>query len=168
MKRYIINGQAQSGKNSFASKIKEKIKSNLIHISTVDPIKEFLEENYRVKEKTEEVRILISGIKNLLDDYDMLTNKEACEFCEYTSFDIVFIDCREPKNIEDLKNRFLADKNTEVKTILMIRPMHNISSCEKDDFEFVSNYKYDYVFECNDVDEVGVVADFFIESEKLI
>ena len=33
------------------------------------------------------------------------------------NIDIVFIDCREPKNIEDLKNRFLADKNTEVKNL---------------------------------------------------
>ena len=168
MKVFILNGQAESGKNYFAEYTKDISHFRSQHISTVDPIKEFLE-IYGVKQKTDKSRKLMSDIKNLLDEYDNLTSKEILQYLGDSELELVFIDCREPLNIDYLKNELseIYGRNN-VKTILMIRPSHNITDCEKDDFKFVSNYKYDYVFECKNIDEIDVIADFFIESEKLI
>lgn len=169
MKVFILNGQAESGKNYFAEYTKDISHFRSQHISTVDPIKEFLKK-YGVKEKTNQSRVLMSNIKNLLDDYDDLTNKQAIEYTtDSINLDFIFIDCREPWNIDYLKNELseIYGRNN-VKTILMIRPSHNITDCEKDDFEFVSNYNYDYVFECNNLREIKICADGFMKKENLI
>lgn len=168
MKVFILNGQAESGKNYFAEYTKDISHFRSQHISTVDPIKEFLE-IYGVKQKTDKSRKLMSDIKNLLDEYDNLTSKEILQYLGDSELELVFIDCREPLNIDYLKNELseIYGRNN-VKTILMIRPSHNITDCEKDDFKFVSNYNYDYVFECNNLEEIKICADEFMKEENLI
>lgn len=156
-KIYIINGSAESGKNTiyeiFTKYYKKKLNYSIYNISTVDPIKSFLSKYYNLEEyeqkksNSTKYRNLISNIKNLLDEFDDLTNKQVYDKIKngcWNEENIFFIHCREIENIKKLKSML---SEFDVKTIYVRRKEHNVSECEKDDLNIIEKFQYDYYFE---------------------
>lgn len=145
MKIYIVNGMPTSGKTTFeqfsASYIgTEKCKI----ISTIDCVKMVAKICGWKGEKDSKSRKFLSDLKDLLTNYNDLPfeyiNKEINKSAQDTTF---FIDCREPDEIERLRDALKA------KTILIRRSdIENINWDNHADSE-VLNYNYDYIVENN-------------------
>lgn len=174
-KIYIINGSAESGKNTvyeiFTKYYKNKSNYSIYNISTVDPIKSFLSKYYNLEEyeqkksNSTKYRNLISNIKNLLDEFDDLTNKQVYDKIKngcWNEINIFFIHCREIENIKKLK---ILLKEFDVKTIYIKRKEHDVSDCEKDDVKKIEKYEYDHYFFNDDYGKFENDVIKFIEKE---
>lgn len=172
-KAFILNGVAESGKDEVYKIFKKYFKNDytrfIFNISTIDSIRKFLAD-YGLIEKTNEWREGMSSIKNSIEKIDknaindlIIKTIEDKIFYVLTKDKFIFIHCREPHNIEYLKKEL--SKFVETKTILVIRPnVIGKFQCDKDDFEIISRYDYDYTFLNNDLEifEKDIVQ--FIES----
>ena len=174
-KTYIINGSGESGKDKFIEFIKQYIKVNNIqdyliyNDSTVDQIRYFLND-LDLHEKTDEWRNAMGKIKNICESLDEnvfnrdMFSKVYNRITFRNDFNkISFIHCREPENIEKIKQMF---KNNQMhcETILIKRKeVYNKFSCEKDSLDFISNYDYDHIIENNDLEEFRCKAIGFFD-----
>jgi len=160
MKQYIFitNGTARSGKDTFARLVGEL--TPVQKVSSIDRVKEIAKSCGWDGKKTEEGRKFLSDLKMLLTDYNDLPFKEikkaVNEFRNNPIYKILFIDIREPDEIEKAKNAFGAE------TILVIRKgVDQIASNYGD--ASVNNYLYDYYIH-ND----GSIDDLRKEAEKFM
>lgn len=146
----IINGSGGVGKTTFVSLCKQnwKIESLCTNISNIDPIKHIAARCGWCGAKTEKDRKFLSDLKALTTKYNNFsfekTVKEVRAFISYvghydfTEEDIlIFIDCREPEEIDKLK--------AELKAITLLItnkrvPVITTNISDKN----VLNYDYDY------------------------
>ena len=154
-KPFVLNGVAESGKNYLGEIVKDYFynKEHVIHFSTIDIINQMLGRlGVNLKNKTNELRICQSTIKNTLELYDPdIINKQIIEDTIKYNYNITFIDCREPRNIKRIIELF-AGRGVDCKSILVYRPnVIGKYQNSKDSLVNVLNFDYDYTFENNDI-----------------
>lgn len=124
---YVVNGFPGSGKTTFEDMICEITERGYGYkFSTIDPVKEIASKFGWDGTKDAKNRKFLSDLKDLLTEWNDIPYKEVerkvllvkSEFEEYgLNFDecAIFIDCREPSEIDKFKERLGA------KTMLILR-----------------------------------------------
>ena len=172
MKIYILNGKAGSGKTTFFKLIKEKCRNYVYNYSTVDLVKKVAYGCGWNGSKTPENRKFLSDLKDLLIEWDDVPYKDCLkEIKRITSladiYDMehddwaIFIDCREPKEIQKFVDRLGA------KTIFIDRKIEDYNASNHADAE-VENFDYDMVINNNGtLEDLAAVAMNFIKTEGI-
>ena len=171
---YIVNGFPNSGKTTFENKVCQIVGDYLIGyiFSTIDFVKSIAKECGWDGEKTPENRKFLSDLKALLTNWNDVPFKKLkeqielikkSEFFDDGKFDeksLIFIDCREPKEIDRLKNYFNA------KTILVRRrETEDVTELSNPSDWNVLNYHYDIIIN-NDGDLLNLTHLAFDFVEK--
>ena len=151
MKVVIINGTGGAGKDTFVAMCKDALGAeSIFNISTVDFVKEVATMCGWDGTKTPKNRKFLSDLKDLLTEWNDVPLRKVVEEVEaYATYlvlnqqwntGLVFIHCREPKEIEKLVREF--DDNA---TTLLIRrtAAESVEQINHADNE-VLNYSYDY------------------------
>lgn len=173
MKIFIVNGAPGSGKTTF-EQLCQKI--NTPHktwiISTIDPIKQAAERMGWDGQKDPKSRRFLSDLKDLATEYNdcslnyclkeielLKSYIESVDMTDKSDDFIMFIDCREPAEIDKLK------KATGAQTLCIRRSSAAGQKFSNHADAEVYNYAYDYVIE-NDgtLDDFAVVALEFLEK----
>ena len=152
MRVAIINGKAGCGKDTFVTMCRDILGANwILNISTVDYVKEVAEYCGWDGTKTPENRKFLSDLKDVLTQWNDIPLKKVCQEVktwqhiwitsgEYDKA-VVFIHCREPKEIDKLTREL---QNYEPVTLLIRREAaENIQQINHADND-VLNYSYDY------------------------
>lgn len=172
MKIYILNGKAGSGKTTFFKLIEEKCRNYVYNYSTVDLVKKVAYGCGWNGSKTPENRKFLSDLKDLLTEWDDVPYKDCLkEIKRITSladiYDVehddwaIFIDCREPKEIQKFVDRLGA------KTIFIDRKIEGYNASNHADAE-VENFNYDVVINNNGtLEDLAAVAMNFIKTEGI-
>ena len=172
MKIYILNGKAGSGKTTFFKLIEEKCHNYVYNYSTVDLVKKVAYGCGWNGSKTPENRKFLSDLKDLLTEWDDVPYKDCLkEIKRITSladiYDVehddwaIFIDCREPKEIQKFVDRLGA------KTIFIDRKIEDYSASNHADAE-VENFNYDIIINNNGtLEDLAAVAMNFIKTEGI-
>ena len=170
MKIVLINGKAGCGKDTFVTMCQDVLSiDNVYNISTVDFVKQVAEYCGWDGAKTPENRKFLSDLKDLLTYWNDVPFKKVAESVQsccacaslLNSFynSVIFIHCREPKEIKKLAVEFDA-------TTLLIR--RDAAECVEQinhaDNE-VLNYEYDYVIPNNgSLSELRARAEEFLRE----
>lgn len=172
MKIYMLNGKAGSGKTTFFKLIEEKCRNYVYNYSTVDLVKKVAYGCGWNGEKTPENRKFLSDLKDLLTEWDDVPYKDCLkEIKRITSladiYDVehddwaIFIDCREPKEIQKFVDRLGA------KTIFIDRKIEDYNASNHADAN-VENFEYDIVINNNGtLEDLAAVAMNFIKTEGI-
>ena len=172
MKIYILNGKAGSGKTTFFKLIEEKCRNYVYNYSTVDLVKKVAYGCGWDGSKTPENRKFLSDLKDLLTEWDDVPYKDCLkEIKRITSladiYDVehddwaIFIDCREPKEIQKFVDRLGA------KTIFIDRKIEDYNASNHADAN-VENFEYDIVIDNNrTLEDLAAVAMNFIKTEGI-
>lgn len=114
---FIMNGYPGSGKTSFENFVAEELGPGAKVLSTITPIKELAKQIGWDGTKTPKDRAFLSDLKDLLTKYNDYSFKyivqeviKHYQFCDNEDIPAnkrcVFIDCREPKEIKRLVDKF--------------------------------------------------------------
>ena len=172
MKIYMLNGKAGSGKTTFFKLIKEKCRNYVYNYSTVDLVKKVAYGCGWNGSKTPENRKFLSDLKDLLIEWDDVPYKDCLkEIKRITSladiYDMehddwaIFIDCREPKEIQKFVDRLGA------KTIFIDRKIEGYNASNHADAN-VENFEYDIVINNNGtLEDLATAAMNFIKTEGI-
>ena len=172
MKIYMLNGKAGSGKTTFFKLIEEKCRNYVYNYSTVDLVKKVAYGCGWNGSKTPENRKFLSDLKDLLTEWDDVPYKDCLkEIKRITSladiYDVehddwaIFIDCREPKEIQKFVDRLGA------KTIFIDRKIEDYNASNHADAN-VENFEYDIVINNNGtLEDLAAVAMNFIKTEGI-
>ena len=147
-KIFILNGVATCGKDTFVKYCKEYYFATY-HISTITPIKNALKEMYvDINNKDEKTRKLMSDLKDRMTIFNNCSHQyieKEIEKLNNKKFNyVLFIDSREPDDIEKLCNKFNAKS-------ILIRNSNVEEKFNNHADKNVEEYKYDYYIE-NDGD----------------
>lgn len=177
IKVVVVNGRPGVGKTEFERLCAEQcnlfnrvsgfVPGNRLWVditSTVDFVKEVARFCGWNGEKTLENRKFLSDLKDLLTQWDDVPYKmivERINSLPATQDWLVFVDCREPTEIQKLKERLNAT------TVLIRRPsVENNETSNHADME-VFNYEYDLnIYNEFGLDELKMLAEHFIEYMK--
>lgn len=166
VKVVIVNGMPESGKTTFqnmCSKLLADNKCFTVIKSSVDWVKDIAKYCGWDGTKTEKNRKFLSDLKRVLTDWDDAILNELINTVDsyhYTGNDfVIFIDIREPKEIEKAKKVFNAT------TLVVRRPQVESNFHYNSSDMNVFNYSYDYtVWNDRGVDELNNEANKFIET----
>lgn len=168
MKIMIVNGRGASGKTTFETMVQKiaaargkKVKV----ISTITYVKEVAKLVGWDGGKTPEDRRFLSDLKDALTRWKDVPYQKVKGFIETykeSGTDLLFIDCREPKEI----TRFVNDYGAL--TILVQRGEFELLGNHADDN--VMNYQYDVVIDNNRgldelMQEATIFEETFVEEE---
>lgn len=103
----VINGQGTVGKSTFVSLCHE-IDPRVIETSTIDFVKEIALQAGWNGVKDQKGRRLLSDIKDALERYNNIPNKKIDEFIESHPDSVIFVNVREPYNIQYYKDKYNA------------------------------------------------------------
>lgn len=169
MKYFIINGRPRSGKDTFVNFCLEELGAFGKLISTVDFVKKIATKCGWDRTKTPKNRKFLSDLKDLLTNWGDVPYKKTLQEIDMFKFDldywdvsdkgVVFIMCREPKEIE----RFERELNA--KSVLIQRASVEFEQQSNHADSEVLNHKYDYIIENNGtVDELKEKAKEFLKN----
>ena len=169
MKYFIINGRPRSGKDTFVNFCLEELGAFGKLISTVDFVKKIATECGWDGTKDLKNRKFLSDLKDLLTNWGDVPYKKTLQEIDMFKFDldywdvsdkgIVFIMCREPKEIE----RFERELNA--KSVLIRRASVEFEQQSNHADSEVLNHKYDYIIENNGtIDELKEKAKEFLKN----
>lgn len=169
MKYFIINGRPRSGKDTFVNFCLEELGAFGKLISTVDFVKEIAARCGWDKTKTPKNRKFLSDLKDLLTNWGDVPYKKTLQEIDMFKFDldywdvsdkgVVFIMCREPKEIE----RFERELNA--KSVLIQRASVEFEQQSNHADSEVLNHKYDYIIENNGtINELKEKAKEFLKN----
>ena len=172
---FIVNGRERVGKDSFCQFVQkimeEEVGPQSCSItSTVDLVKEIARECGWDGLKTPKNRKFLSDLKDLLTEWDDVPYKDIANYIEGAKLfwsqyhypedkTIVFVMCREPKEIQKFVDRMGA------KTLMVRRPeVENAHPSNHADAE-VFNFEYDiYIENHGTVGYLEELAKKFVES----
>ena len=160
MHTYIINGHPRSGKDTFVDFCRGAIGEEYVcEVSTIDCVKQIAKMAGWNGTKDNRSRKFLSDLKDLFTEYNGFpmeeTIKKIDEFereLRYYGVDskgVVFVHCREPREIADLVSILNA------KTILIERDSVKNTDFSNHADEEVNNYDYDIIISNN-----GTLNDF--------
>jgi hypothetical protein len=132
----IINGVARSGKDLFIEYYAKYSKHLVSNVSTVDKVKDLAKYMGWSGVKDDKSRKFLCDLKILWTDFNDYIFKDMLEFCLNTD-GIIFIHCREPKEI----SRFKEALGDACVTLLIERPGIEIPNNIAD--KSVAGYSYD-------------------------
>ena len=169
MKYFIINGRPRSGKDTFVNFCLEELGAFGKLISSVDFVKKIAAEGGWDGTKDLKNRKFLSDLKDLLTNWGDVPYKKTLQEIDMFKFDldywdvsdkgVVFIMCREPKEIE----RFERELNA--KSVLIRRASVEFEQQSNHADSEVLNHKYDYIIENNGtVDELKEKAKGFLKN----
>ena len=169
MKYFIINGRPRSGKDTFVNFCLEELGAFGKLISTVDFVKEIAVSCGWNGTKTPQNRKFLSDLKDLLTNWGDVPYKKTLQEIDMFKFNlncwnvsdkgVVFIMCREPKEIE----RFERELNA--KSLLIRRASVEFEQQSNHADSEVLNHKYDYIIENNGtIDELKEKAKKFLKN----
>lgn len=148
-KTIIINGVARSGKDTFINYCQTIMTDSYIYnLSTITPVKELLTSLLGDVEKNNKYRKLLSDVKMSLIEYNdypytwVINQMQNKIQMDIDRFNIFFIHCREPIEIEKFKTRLV-----NCDTLLITKPDLDIPNNLAD--QNVNNYKYNYTINNN-------------------
>ena len=153
----IINGCAGSGKTTFVN-LCNQIDSKVMNYSSVTYVKEVARFCGWDGEKEDKDRKFLSDLKDVLTEWNDLPFKSIYKFVSACKNKIIFIDSREPYDIDRLKDRFNAItvyiQNDRIEPIVT-------NHADRD----VGNYAYDYIIYNNgNIDSLKDSAKVFLEE----
>ena len=160
MEIFILNGMAQSGKDTFYNMVSELKKYETFHFSIIDTVKEKARLLGWRGEKTEKDRKFLYDLKQLMDNYNDYNFNYVKGLID-VNYNLsnprsLFIDMREEKDIIRAKKEFNA------KTILIKNDnVKNILSNDADANVF--NMEYDIV-----IDNSGTIEDLKLKAKQFI
>ena len=173
MKIVIINGKAGTGKDTFVTMCQDILgASRVLNISTVDFVKEVAIFCGWNGTKTPKNRKFLSDLKDLLTEWEDVPFMEVCdairnwsdEMDEFEGYEawcnsVVFVHCREPKEIKKLVEEFDAI------TLLIRRDTaESVEQMNHADNE-VLNYEYNYTIPNNgSLSELRARAEEFLRG----
>lgn len=155
MRVVIINGIAGSGKDTFVTMCKDVLGANrILNISTVDFVKEVATMCGWDGTKTPKNRKFLSDLKDLLVEWDNIPFNKVVDDIDAWAYEriaegkyeqsLVFVHCREPKEIEKFVEHYNIDDKNIVTTLLIRRGVaENVQQINHADND-VLNYAYDY------------------------
>ena len=120
---YVINGSAQSGKDTFCQMVSKFTGENFTKVfSTVELVKQAARDFGWDGEKTARARKFLSDLKDLLTDWDDIPYKDierkirsANADWEYFGIDTsrcaIFVMCREPEEIRKFVDRIILERD---------------------------------------------------------
>ena len=170
IKVVIVNGRQEVGKTTFEKKCAELVGASSTFwfdenkriivdvISTVDFVKQIAKECGWNGVKTPENRKFLSDLKDLLTQWNDVPYQKIVDHIEYMNefgrrYDwILFVDCREPEEIQKLKERLNAT------TVLVRRLGDETSETSNHADANVFDYKYDYT-----IKNYGDLSDLVVE-----
>ena len=145
---FILNGVHTSGKDTFVKYINEYgidvEQDYVVHYSYVDFTSDMLEsKGINIKDKSNKLRKLLCDVNNALEEYNDIPFKDCLNIADnfhqnWLEGDWLFIDCREPKKIERLKQALNA------KTVF-VKSNKTITADNSADKAVAENYEYDYI-----------------------
>ena len=158
-KVFILNGSGGVGKDTFVDLVSNYIPT--IHFSSVTKVKEIAKAIGWDGGKTEKDRKFLSDLKMLCTEYNnMPFNSMKEKVSEFLNSDAnaLFIDIREPNEIEIAKQAFNAE------TVLVKRDsVTHITSNMAD--ANVYNYQYDHIIENNgSIEDLSNTAKMFVDK----
>ena len=177
VKVVIVNGRPESGKTTFEWKCRELLgasstfwfnenKRTLIDIySTIDFVKEIAKQCGWDGIKSPENRKFLSNLKDLLTQWNDIPYKKVIETAKHLCEDkfccpndwILFVDCREPEEIQKLKERLNAT------TVLVRRLDDEVNETSNHADANVFEYEYDYT-----VKNYGDLSDLIVECVNFL
>ena len=173
MKIVIINGKAGTGKDTFVLMCRDILGTNkILNTSTIDFVKEVAEYCGWDGTKTPENRKFLSDLKDVLTQWNDIPLKKVCQdvrtwqnlWIASGNYDkaVVFIHCREPKEIQKLRDEL----NTYDPITLLIRrdSAESVEQVNHADNE-VLNYEYDCAIPNNgSLSELRARAEMFLRE----
>lgn len=169
MKVYVVNGLPTSGKTTFENFVKkeaEKINKKVFITSIVNIVKVYAESLGWENTKTAADRKFLSDLKDTLEDWKDIpftSLKADYKMTEKNGIDIMFIDAREPKDIERIKEEFNAEAILVQRDELFNQKQSNHAD------NAVYDFSYDYIIYNNeDLNNLRNSAIIFLESLKKI
>lgn len=128
----VINGMGGVGKSTFISLCHE-IDPRVIETSTVDFVKQIALQAGWDGIKDQKGRRLLSDIKDALERYDDVPNKKVDDFIKSHPDNIIFINAREPHNIQYYQEKYEAIsvlvKNPNAKQVQGNHADENVYDC---------------------------------------
>lgn len=169
IKIVIVNGTMRAGKTTFETMVKEIAASqghSVKILSTIDYVKEIAKMIGWDGKKDKESRRFLSDLKDTLTRWKDLPYQEIkkeIEYQEINKTDLIFIDCREPEEIQ----RFVDDY--QALTLIVQRGEDYIPIGNHAD-DNVTNYQYDIVINNNRgldelMQEATIFEEIFVNSE---
>ena len=154
MNRYvIINGAGGVGKDEFVKKC-GIFNENVVNMSTIEFVKKIALSCGWDGKKDERGRRFLSDLKDALTRYDNIPIKYILESLRNYSNSVIFIHCREPDEIQKLKETLGA------RSLLVVNK--NVPRVETNHADrCVFNCEYDYV-----VDNSGTLGEL-IENAQI-
>jgi predicted AAA+ superfamily ATPase len=164
----IVNGLPGCGKTTFEEMCGYMLGPYYRRRSSVDKVKEIAQICGWNGEKTLEARAFLSDLKKLLTKFNDLPFKDIEQHInefqnelDYYGIDpskgFIFIDVREPNEIQRMKEAFNATTLLIQRDAVAFQEVSNCSDAE------VNNYKYDYVVHNN-----GTYEELHEEAERFL
>lgn len=166
----IVNGFPKSGKTTFEQMCSYILGPYYRSRSSVDIVKEIAQQCGWNGEKTLENRKFLHDLKQLLIQYNDLPFKDVCKFIDSFEAELwnygikpgrgfVFVDVREPEEIEKLKYKY------NVTTVCIRRSEAELQEQSNSSDSNVLNYKYDYEIDNNKTyEDLSAAAQQFIKT----
>lgn len=173
MKIYIVNGAAGSGKTTFEDYICTKIYPYGFKVSTIDFIKKLATQCGWEGTKTPKDRKMLSDMKDILTEWGDVPIKAVNNAVEDFTYDlikndfsitkaVIFIDCREPEEIEKLKKIYNA------KTILVRRESAEKAPTSNHADANILKFDYDLIlWNNNSIEDFFNTIDDFMKGENI-
>lgn len=156
----VINGAATVGKSTFVS-LCHKIDPAVIETSTVDFVKEIALQAGWNGIKDEAGRRFLSELKDAMEHYHDIPNAKVDEFIKAHPDNIIFVNAREPHNIQ-----YYKDKYNAITVLVVNQNAKEIQGNHAD--ENVCDYEYyDLIIRNNGtIVELKDKAEIFLEYVK--
>ena len=153
----VINGMGGVGKSTFISLCHE-IDPRVIETSTVDFVKEIALQAGWDGVKDQKGRRLLSDIKDALERYDDVPNKKIDKFIQSHPDNIIFVNAREPHNIQYYKDKYNAI--TVLVTNLNTKTVHGNHADEN-----IYDYNYDiHIDNSGTLEQLKKIAKVFLDN----
>lgn len=170
MQIVIVNGRGGAGKTSFEKMVIEiaAARNKTVKIvSTIDYVKTCAKEMGWDGGKTKEDRRFLSDLKDALTrwkDKPYQQVKKLLEKAEHESVDMIFVDCREPEEIQRFVDEFGA-------LTLLVQRGEFIQIIGNHADDNVLNYQYDITIDNSRglhelMQEATIFVETFIEEEN--
>lgn len=153
----VINGMGEVGKSTFISLCHE-IDPRVIETSTVDFVKEIALQAGWNGIKDDLGRKFLSDLKDAMSAYHDIPNKKIDEFIQSHPDNIIFVNAREPQNIQYYKDKYnaltLLIENNRIEHV----PNNHADSKVKD----YKNYNFT-IYNNGTLDELKEMANNFMK-----